>query len=86
MGSGAHAGLAIEVSDDFGALREDRRHRLFHWHYFQSPPHLMLRMPRPGGLELGKPMARCLTLVGNTLAPGKEDLATHYPRYMHGIW
>jgi transposase len=29
--------------------------------------------------------SRCLTLVGHTIAPGKEDLATHYPRCLHGI-
>ena len=28
---------------------------------------------------------RCLTLVGNTIAPGKEELATHYPRCLRGI-
>jgi hypothetical protein len=34
---------------------------------------------------IGTPMARCLTLVGHTIAPGKEDLATYYPRCLHGI-
>ena len=34
---------------------------------------------------IGKPMARCLTLVGHTIAPGKEELATHYPRCLRGI-
>ncbi len=29
---------------------------------------------------------RCLTLVGHTIAPGKEELATHYPRCLRGIW
>jgi transposase len=34
---------------------------------------------------IGPWVSRCLTLVGNTIAPGKEDLATHYPRRLHGI-
>ncbi len=34
---------------------------------------------------LGPWVSRCLTFVGNTIAPGKEDLATHYPRRLHGI-
>jgi hypothetical protein len=38
---------------------DERRHRLFHWSHFQSPPHLMLRLPRPGDLghrAIGFPM------------------------------
>jgi hypothetical protein len=34
---------------------------------------------------IGPWVSRCLTLVRNTIAPGKEDLATHYPRRLHGI-
>ncbi len=28
---------------------------------------------------------RCLTLVGHTIAPGEEELASHYPRCLRGI-
>ncbi len=34
---------------------------------------------------IGPWVSRCLTLVGNTIAPGKEELATHYPRCLRGI-
>ena len=34
---------------------------------------------------IGPWVSRCLTLVGHTIAPGKEELATHYPRCLHGI-
>ena len=34
---------------------------------------------------IGPWVSRCLTLVGNTIAPGKEELATRYPRYLRGI-
>jgi hypothetical protein len=34
---------------------------------------------------IGPKVSRCLTLVGNTIAPGKEELATHYPRCLRGI-
>ena len=35
---------------------------------------------------IGPWVSRCLTLVVHFIAPGKEELATHYPRCMHGIW
>ena len=34
---------------------------------------------------IGPWVSRCLTLVGHTIAPGKEELATHYPRCLRGI-
>ncbi len=34
---------------------------------------------------IGPWVSRCLTLAGNTIAPGKEELATHYPRGLRGI-
>jgi hypothetical protein len=34
---------------------------------------------------VGPWVPRCLTLVGNTIAPGKEELATHHPRCLRGI-
>jgi hypothetical protein len=34
---------------------------------------------------IGPWVSRSLTLVGNTNAPGKEELATRYPRYLRGI-
>ena len=34
---------------------------------------------------IGPWVFRCLTLVGDIIAPGKEELATRYPRCLHGI-
>ena len=34
---------------------------------------------------IGPWVSRCLTLVGHTIAPGKEELASHYPRCLRGI-
>ena len=39
----------------------------------------------PATWGIGPWVSRCLTPEGHTFAPGKEELATHYPRCMHGI-
>ena len=48
-------------------------------------PILCSTCPVLASWSIGSWVFRCLTLVGHTIAPGKEDLATHYPRCLHGI-
>ena len=89
MGSGAHAGLAIEVSDDPGALpvRYERKAAIAPsiGLTFKALPIVCSACPVLATWGIGPWVSRCLTLVGNTFAPGKEELASHYPRCLRGI-
>ena len=85
MGNRAHSGLAIEVSAILVRYEKNTAIASSIGLASKALPISCSACPVLATRGIGPWVSRCLTLMGNTIAPGKEELATHYPRCLRGI-